>query len=129
PRSSGAIKVKAVRVIRSGAGQRVTADFSIDGNRVPCSFDVFLRLAGVEYPIGFHVVTGNRSMSTEHSKDFPSLPADLRTADLIFRPNPAHAEGVAGIDRVWGGTVKLSNLPLQRYDLEAPVATQPTSPP
>jgi len=129
PSVTGAIKVKAIRVIRSGAGQRATADIAIDGSAVPCSFDVFLRVVGVEYPIGYHVARRNGSMSTDHSHDFPSLPADVKAADLIFRPNPAHAEGVAGIDRVWGGTVELPNQRLQRYDLEAPAASQPASQP
>jgi hypothetical protein len=129
PQSTRAIKVKAIRVIRSGGGQRLTAEIEINGVPVPCSFDVFLRIGGMEYPLGYHVARPNGSMSTDHSHDFASLAADVKTADLIFRPNPAHAEGVAGIDRVWGGTVELSNLRLQRYDLEAPAATQPTPTP
>lgn len=129
PRSTGAIKVTAVRVTRSGAGQRVSAELSIDPKAVPCSFDVVLRLLGAEYSLGHHIAHAGGSSSSEHAHTFQSLPSDVRQADLIFRPNPKQAEGVPGVDRIWGGVVVLSNVRLQRYDLEAQAATQPTAAP
>jgi hypothetical protein len=125
PRTTGAIRVNAIRVTLKGTSKRLDAVIAIDGKLVPCSFDVAIRVGGKEYPLGNHVAYSNGELHSERELTFPSLPNDLRTADLIFRSNPKHAEGVAGVDRVWGGNVELLNQPVQRYDLEADAATQP----
>lgn len=129
PRATGAIKVKALRVIRIATGQRVAVDLSIESKVVPCSFDVLLRTGGVEYPMGYYVCSANGTSGSGLAVDFKSLPADARAADLLFRPNPSHAEGMPGVDRIWGSAVELSNVRMQRYDLEAEAASQPTAVP
>jgi hypothetical protein len=118
PQITGAVKIKAIRVIRKGAAQHVTVDMSVDGNIVPCSFDVFLDIAGGEYAMGQHVASAGSESYSEHSCDVALDPA-VQTADVVLRPNATHAEGMPGIDRVWGKTVTLKNISLQRYDLPA----------
>lgn len=112
------IKVKSARVTRKGQGRQIVVELNFGRLQVPVSFDVFLRVAGQEYPAGWHVVSADRSSGTQHARDVESLPPDVTTLDVILRPNPKHAEGVAGADRVWGGTVTLTNVPLQRYDVD-----------
>jgi hypothetical protein len=118
PQSTGAIKVNAIRVIRKGAGQRLTVDMSISGKTIPSSFDVILRIAGAEYPLGFQVNWANGSIRSELAKDSDSLDPLLTTADVLLRPNAKHAEGIAGIDRIWGGPIDLLGVPLSRCDLQ-----------
>jgi hypothetical protein len=117
PRRTGAIHLKTIRIIRSGDGVRATADLSIDGTSMPCSFDVRLRIAGQEHAMGSIVTAVNSSSSSWNSCDLPSLNESVQTADVLLRPSPAHAEGVPGIDHVWGGPIDLLDIPLQRYDL------------
>jgi hypothetical protein len=118
PQTTGAIQLKAIKVIRRGTGQRVNVEISIDGKSVPCSFDVVLKIAGKEHPLGYVLAWPNRSQTTELAVDLTALDPGVVSADLLLRPNAKHAEGIPGIDRVWGGPVDLLNVPVTRYDLQ-----------
>jgi hypothetical protein len=115
PRSS--VQVKSIRVIRHGSGQQATADVEIAGNKVACSFDLFLRIAGKLYPIGSLVAHTNGSTGTQAPCNLSSLDASVNTADVLLRPNPSRAEGVPGIDSVWGAEIDVLGVTLQRFDL------------
>ena len=111
--------VKSARVTKTGDGSRLTVEFQRGRPPVPVSFDVFARVSGAEHPMGWVVVGADRSVSGSHHVDFkPVLPADVKTVDVILRPNPAHAEQVPGITEVWGKAFELKNIRLERYDLE-----------
>lgn len=118
PNRTGAVKINAIRVIREGTGQHVTVDMAINGNIVPCSFDVTLRIDGNQYPIGWFVASQNSSSIRGLALHLEGLNSGVQTADVLLRPNPAHAEGIAGLERIWGGPVDVLNVPLQRYDLQ-----------
>ena len=113
------IKVKSARVVRQGAGQRLVVELDVGRPKTPLSFDVVLRVAGKEHPAGMHVVSGTRTTYAEHAVDFPALPAEVTAVDVVLRPNAAHAQALAGIDRIWGGEIELKDVPVRRYDLEA----------
>jgi hypothetical protein len=128
PKTTNVIHVKSIEVTRRGAGPHVLVDLWIDGKPVACSFDMVLRLDGQEHALGAIVASANGHSTSNQTVDLKALGSEVRSADLIFRPNPSRAEGTPGIDRVWGGTVELSNLPVRRYDLEAEAAaTQPAA--
>jgi hypothetical protein len=121
------LKVSSAKVTRQGnGGARVNVSYELSQPPVPVSFDLFLRVGGKEYPMGYFVGTTRGSTSSGGQVKFPSLAADVTTADVIFRPNPKHAESVPGIEQVWGKEVVIKDVKLERYDLEAAAATQPT---
>ena len=117
PLSLGEIKVKSIRVTRAGAGKHAAVDLAIDVGRMPCSFDAFLRIAGQEYSLGQAVGYSGYAVDVEHGCDLDSLDASIQTADLLLRPNAKHIEGTPGVDRIWGSSVELLNIPLQRFDV------------
>lgn len=119
PQTAGGLTVRSAKATRKGTGQRVKVEMDFGRRPVPLSFDVFARVAGKEYPLGWHVVGPSSSQGTEHAHDLDNLPADVRTVDVILRPNPAHAETVPGIERVWGKAVEIPGVKLERYDLES----------
>jgi len=49
------------------------------------------------------------------STQVPSLPPELRTADVILRPNPVYAERIPGLDRAWGREVRFLGVTINRY--------------
>jgi len=118
PNTTGAVKINTIRVIREGSGGRLTVDMAINGNIVPCSFDITLRIGGKDYPIGSYVASKGGSIASGLSLHMEKLDAAVQTADVLLRPNPAHAEGTVGVDRVWGGPVDVLGVPVQRYDLQ-----------
>ena len=113
------IRVTSARVTRVGKGSRLTVQVDSGTPKVGLSFDVVLEVAGEEHPAGSYVVLSNRPSALETNKDLPPLPPDVKSIDVILRPNPKHAESFAGADRIWGGEIQLKNLPLIRYDLES----------
>jgi hypothetical protein len=119
PNHTHALKLSSVRVIREGSGKRVTVDLSIDGSIVPCSFDVALRINGQQNQIGWVLASPGNISTSGMFCHLDALDPSVQSADVLLRPNPTHAEGVAGIDRIWGGPVDLLNVPLQRFDLPA----------
>jgi hypothetical protein len=118
PNTTGAVKINAIRVIRERGGQNVAVDMAINGNIVPCSFDVTLRIGGKEYPIGWYVASKNSSTVSGLGLHLEGLDPAVQAADVLLRPDPAHAEGTVGVDRIWGGPLDVLNVPLQRYDLQ-----------
>ena len=76
----------------------------MDGQRIPCG----------GFLMGPRITSGNTSESLIKQK----LPDDLKTIDLVFTPDPAAAEQIIGIDRIWGGTFEIKGVPVARYDLE-----------
>ena len=113
------ITVKSARVTRRGQLRQMVVEMDFGRPRVPLSFDVVFRVTGQEYGAGWHVVTAQRSSGTQQACDFESLPPDVKTLDVILRPHPKYAENVAGAEKVWGREVTLTNVPVQRYDLDA----------
>lgn len=118
PSRTGAVKINTIRVIRERGGQRATVDMAINGNIVPCSFDLTLRIAGKEYPIGWFVASPNSSSISGLTAHLEGLDPAAQAADVLLRPNPAHAEGTVGVDRIWGGPVDVLGVPVERFDLQ-----------
>ena len=113
------IRVTSARVTRLGTGSRLTVELDSGKPKVGVSFDVVLKVAGEEYAAGSYRVAANNSGSMETGADLPALPPDVKSADVILRPNPKHAESLVGADKIWGGEVVLKDVPLTRYDLQS----------
>lgn len=118
PKTTGAIHVQNILVIRKGSGRHVSLEMSIDGSAMPVSFDVLLRIAGKEYPAGIYMAWPNSSTVNDMGCDLPVLDPAIQTVDLLLRPNPSNMEKTAPVDRIWGREVDLLNLPIQRYDVQ-----------
>jgi len=86
---------------------------------VDIAFLVFVRIKGIEYPMGevyFHnssAVTALDSHSTGTNKLPPELPSN---ADVILRSSEAVARHAAGITRIWKGEIIFQNLPIERVE-------------
>jgi hypothetical protein len=119
PQKSGVLRVKRAAVIRTGKGPRLRMELDVSRVPVPVSFDVFVKVAGEEVAVGHHVTNHEgHSWTGELAHTFAALAPEVQSFDVSLRPNPAHAEALPGIGRIWGGTVELKNVPLQRHDLD-----------
>ena len=47
-----------------------------------------------------------------------SLPADVKTIDVLLTPDPKVAEECIGLERIWGQPMQFHNLGVERFDLE-----------
>lgn len=119
PQKGGIVKVTRAATVRTDTGPRLMLDLEFGRLPVAVSFDVIARVAGQEVPLGGHVRSEEgRSWQAPHAHTFDALPPDVKSLDVILRPNPAHAENVAGVDRIWGGEIELKNVRLERHDLD-----------
>ena len=125
PSTNGMLTVKPIRVTRTAAGRRFSVDAMLTSAAVPYSFKMYLKLADAEYPMGSIIATIGQVSSTR-TLDIPSLGSEVVSADVILRADPSYAESVAGIDRIWSGTVIVRAVRMLRYDLEASVTTAPS---
>jgi hypothetical protein len=124
PSTNQALTVKPIRVTRTAAGRRLGVDVTLNGASVPYSFKIYLKLGDTEYSAG-NIIANGGAGSARASCDFPTLAPGALSADVIFRADPSYAAGIAGVDRIWSGTVIVPAVRLLRYDLEASVTTAP----
>jgi len=125
PQVNGNIKVRSLRVIHFGAGQRMMVALSLDAKDLDYCFDVAVQVNGVEYPLGIIFATRGGVAMWNGQCNLTGLAAEVTTADLILRPDSTRAENAIGMGRIWGATVELLNQPLQRYDVRVQPPTTP----
>jgi serine/threonine protein kinase len=89
----------------------------IDKLPVPVSFDVALRVGGQAIPCGQFQATGPTSDGSGLPVELDRLAPEIREAEIILTPNPRAVEHIASVDRIWGGQIVFSNVPLKRLDL------------
>jgi hypothetical protein len=65
-------------------------------------------------------VSGGSNSSMATTKVVKSLPADVKTIDLLFTPDPKNAERFLGVEQIWGGHYKIENVKLERFDIGSP---------
>lgn len=125
PVRSGGLVVKALAIHTTEGGTATNAVLMWDTSEklaVPISFDVTLRLDGETYACGemwqYRREHGGTSGSGSSLRvGVPPLAPEVRVADIVLTPNPAHVDQVAAIDRIWGQEIVLRDVPLGRHDL------------
>lgn len=139
PVANGALSATQV-IIRSSSGRRTaTVSFKVeDRTKIPISVDVTLRLAGQTIPCGrmYDVNTfdgwSHRGAHTDHelTADIGPLDAETKEAEVVLKPNAREVEEYPYVDRIWGGEIVISHVPLSRQDLYGarPAAASATKP-
>ena len=125
PIRNGSLSVKSVIsvIIRSkGSGAQTTLAFDFPQKAsLPISFDVALRIGGQTIPCGqlwaVQSSRGGTYSGQELSADLARPAAEIRKADIILTPNPKPVEHLPSVERIWGGQIVFSNVPLKRLDL------------
>ena len=122
PIRNGSLSVKSVIIRKKGNGAQAVLDFDVaDRLSLPVSFDVSLRIGDQKIPCGalWAVKTRNGSTSSglEVTKDINAISAELKEAEIILTPNAKPIEHIASVERIWGGQIVFSNVPLKRLDL------------
>jgi len=103
--------------------------FTPDPPSLPLSYDVAAGIEGQSGRLGLGplwiVRSGNGSTSSggplEGSID--RLDPSIREADIILTPNPVHVEQFPEVSEIWGKTVILRRIPLERLDLKVGAAS------
>lgn len=132
PTKSRAIKVKRlVAQVYPRGGIQLILQFDYGPtDLVPLSNDVTVKAGRETYQIGSQWVirTGN-SMSRGGSlrKRIESLDPSVRTCDIILTPNPKHIEQRPEVKAIWGETITILNVPIERLDLEAGQEAEPST--
>ena len=125
--------VRAVALDRDASGERYTLRAKFWLNPVQdlgFAFDIVVRLGSADSPSQEFTVGSMAALSwgsstttvgpNESMVTLSVLPHSLSpTATVIFRPNPAHAEAIAGAKEVWGEEVVIRDVPI-RTTIEGP---------
>ncbi len=123
PARTGGIQVNrfAVQDDRSGKKRiRLSVSFS-EILAVPISFDVAVKLA--DKTISLHHLFAAResgwstSSGNQLEAQLDAIDAAVRQADIILTPNPKHIESIPQVTEIWGETIVLPQVPLERLDL------------
>ena len=122
PVRNGSLSVNPVIIRSKGNGAQATLTFNLPSkDSVPVSFDVAMHIGGQTISCGslWAVQTshGETCSGIEQSADLPVLAAAINQADIILTPNPKPIEHIAAVERIWGGQIIFSNVPLKRLDL------------
>ena len=91
---------------------------------ISCSFEV-TALVGDDQEISLgHVYRAKRAngRSTTAGKTrsvrLKELAPEIRAADLVLKPYPSAVEKYGDVMEIWGPTIMIKNVVIQRYDLE-----------
>jgi hypothetical protein len=122
PVRNGSLSVNPVIIRSKGNGAQATVTFNLpQKDSVPVSFNVALRIGGQTVSCGslWAVQTshGKTCSGMERSTDLVPPAATVTEADIILTPNPKPIEHMPSVDRIWGGQIIFSNVPLKRLDL------------
>jgi hypothetical protein len=117
PQTNGKIMVTNLRAIHFGTGSQIIVQLSLDATSLPYCFDVAVRISGEEHRVATVFAPGGKVIWNGQC-NLTSLSPDVKSIDLVLRPDPDKAGDAIGMDRIWGGTIDLWNQPLQRYDLQ-----------
>jgi len=134
PQKADALSVKPINIYSSGAGAKAVVVINVNQQLpVPISFDVALQVAGQTVRVGTvwsYRKADGMLMPGGHTIEIgiPVLAADVVEADVLLKPNPKPVETIAAVERIWGGEIVLTHVPLRRLDLGRVQAVRPPQP-
>ncbi|HEY7088568.1 MAG TPA: hypothetical protein VH518_10795, partial [Tepidisphaeraceae bacterium] len=115
------ITVEQALVRPSSRGVEIVIKFKVDGSADPAlAYHTSLLAGGQKIDFGSLMSARTRYGSTSGMNDthvVKSLPADVKSIDILFTPDPKVAEGTVGVEKMWGGEYKIESVPLERFDL------------
>jgi hypothetical protein len=95
---------------------------SLEGQTIPVSFDVTAKLKGATLHLGEYWAVrrddGQTYSSRELAHRLAALEPSVRSADIIFTPNPTHVESRSEVTEIWGQELIFRGVPIERFDLE-----------
>jgi len=127
PVRNGSLSVNPVIIRSKGSGAQATLTFNLpQKDSVPISFDVALRIGGQTISCGNlwaeqtsrGVSRGGTSGGLEASAELEHPAASVDKADIILTPDARPIEHLPSVERIWGGQIVFSNVPLKRLDLD-----------
>jgi hypothetical protein len=110
------------RIVVQRKGDGITATVLLKtSDTAPISFKVTLRIAGQAYECGsilsVPIKNGHASGANDTSVGLKPVDLQVSTGEVVLRPDPRAAEPFAGVDRIWGTEIVLTNVPITRHDL------------
>jgi hypothetical protein len=118
------LTIEQALVRPSSRGVEVVIKFKIDGSADPAlAYHVSLLAGDQKIDFGMLLTARTKYGTTSGMNDthvFKSFPADVKSIDVLFTPDPKVAEEYVGIERMWGGEYKIEAVPLERFDLGQP---------
>jgi serine/threonine protein kinase/LysM repeat protein len=122
PMGNGSLAVKPVILRPKGNRAQAVLTFnSFDQLPVNVSFDVALRIGGQTIPCGQLWATkpdnGQTSSGGELTVDLARPAPEIKETEIILTPNPKPIEQIASVNRIWGGRIVFSQVPISRQDL------------
>jgi hypothetical protein len=114
-----AISAKEIRLDGNPAptrSPRATAEIGLANPPAGIAFDVFVRSpAGKEFRLGDVYLAKNGNTNWVVSETWPKdWPTDLKTVDLVFRPNERVARQSIDLFEMWNAEVVISGVPVVR---------------
>jgi hypothetical protein len=92
------------------------------GPAIPVSFDVTAELNDTTLLLGGYWMInredGHISSSSQVIHRVDALEPSVRSADIIFTPNPVHVESRSEVTQIWGREIVFRGVPIERFDLE-----------
>jgi hypothetical protein len=144
PGKTGGIQIERLVVQADGNGQKVVlrvAFTPVTSRSIPLSYDAAIVIKGRLNPVSLgpllyicredrvigvsdQVVKGNGATvsSSQLEKGIEGLDSSIRRADIVLTPNPIHVERFSDVSEIWGETITLRDIPIERLDLEVEAA-------
>jgi len=104
--------------------KKMALQLNIDpGVPISCSFKIKALVGDdQEIPLGY-AYRAKRANSwttggTNRSVRADELSPEIRAADLVLEPYPRAVEQYGDVKEIWGPTIMIKNVPIERYDLE-----------
>jgi hypothetical protein len=117
------LTVEEALVRPATGGVELAFSWKLKGTADPAaSYQIFVQAGSERIDFGKMVFgsTGRGSLrSMPDRKRLRSMPADVRSIDVILTPDPAPAEEFVEFKEIWGKPLELKDIPLQRFDVES----------
>jgi hypothetical protein len=132
PGKTGGIQIVRLVVQANGTGQKkvvLKVRFAPEtSHSILTSYDVAIVIEGRPNPVSLGPlwrirregsITGN---GDQLEKGIEGLDSSIRRADIVLTPNPVHVERFSDVSEIWGETITLRDIPIERLDLEVEAA-------
>ena len=124
PTATGAIQFERL-VIKPGRKNRKQGILFVrcsESLATQLSFDTTVTLGNQTFDLGrfLRVHQADHSVSSGEKMRFriETLDSKATSAEVLLTPNPSHAEGFEGVERIWGKPILFRKVPVVRLDLK-----------
>ncbi len=117
PVTTGAVRLPRIVVKKAPQGVSMQVKWDLRQGAVDVLMSVAMRVNGKEERMGMISIHDNH-FSSMSDLTLKSLPAEVKVADVILRPNPELATQLVDVEKIWGKEIVFEQVPLERYDLD-----------